>query len=190
MDKTAFILLDVQAITIGMIAQVINTDEYLAKVSSTLTAVRKASVPIVQVKTSYRPSYVDTSPHNSMTVNVRNSGKFKDSDPSTQLHPAIAEEAADDIYIMKRRVSAFYGTDLDIVLRSSGIGKIVIAGLATTGAVLSTVRQAADMDYQITVIADLCADASDELHQFAMGKVLSKQASILSAEEWLASLEK
>ncbi|KAI1286578.1 Isochorismatase-like protein [Xylaria venustula] len=190
MDKTAFILLDIQIETVGMISHILNTDEYLAKVSSTLTAARKAGVPIVQVTTSFRPSYVDTSPRNRMTTHVRDSGKFKESDPFVQLHPTIAKEAADDIYITKRRVSALYGNDLDIVLRSSGIEKIVVAGLATTGAVLSTVRQAADMDYQITVIADLCADSSDELHRFAMSKVLSKQASILSAEEWLASLEK
>ncbi|KAI0910469.1 Isochorismatase-like protein [Ustulina deusta] len=125
-----------------------------------------------------------------MTARVRASGQFKDSDAAVQLHPAIAEAAADDIHIKKRRISALYGNDLDVVLRSSGIEKIVVAGLATSGAVLSTVRQAFDMDYEITVLADLCADSQADVHEILLGKVLSKQASIVNAEEWGVSLEK
>ncbi|KAI1430098.1 Isochorismatase-like protein [Xylaria sp. FL1777] len=123
-----------------------------------------------------------------MTARVKASGQFKDTDASVQLHPAIAEAAVDDIHIKKRRVSALYGNDLDIVLRSLGIEKIVVAGLATSGAVLSTVRQAFDMDYEITVLADLCADPSADVHEILLAKILAKQASVVNAEEWLASL--
>ncbi|TRX97549.1 hypothetical protein FHL15_001304 [Xylaria flabelliformis] len=190
MEKTAFILLDVQTGIVGMVKDAIPTDQYLAKVSSTLAAARKAGIPVVQVTTSFRPSYADASPRNQMTERVRASGQFKDADPSVQLHPAIAEAAVDDIHIKKRRVSALYGNDLDIVLRSSGIEKIVVAGLATSGAVLSTVRQAFDMDYGITVLADLCADGQADVHNLLVQKVLSKQASVMDAGEWVALLEK
>ncbi len=49
MTKTAFILLDIQTGIVGMIQNTINADEYLAKVSSTLAAARKAGVLVVQV---------------------------------------------------------------------------------------------------------------------------------------------
>ncbi|KAI8632034.1 Isochorismatase-like protein [Xylariaceae sp. FL1651] len=190
MDKTAFILLDIQNGIVGMIKDAIDTDQYLAKIVSTLASTRKAGIPVVQVTTGFRPNYADASPRNPMTARVRAGGLFKDTDTSVQLHPAIAEAAADDIHIRKRRVSAFHGTDLDLVLRSSGVGKIVVAGLATSGAVLSIVRQAFDMDYEVTVLADLCADSQLDVHEMLLGKVLSKQATIMNAEEWLASIEK
>ncbi|KAI0486538.1 isochorismatase hydrolase [Xylaria cf. heliscus] len=189
MAKTAFILLDVQIGIVGMVKDAVNTDEYLAKASSTLAAARKAGVLVVQVTTGFRPSYVDASPRNQTTARVRASGQFKDTDPSVQLHPAIAEAAADDVHIKKRRISALYGNDLDIVLRSSGVEKIVVAGLATSGAVLSTVRQAYDMDYEITVLADLCADPHPDVHDVLLNKVLAKQASVVKAEEWVAQLD-
>ncbi|KAI3329273.1 isochorismatase hydrolase [Xylariaceae sp. AK1471] len=190
MAKTALILLDIQIGIFEMFKGAINTDQYLAKVSSTLSAARKAGIPIVQVTTSFRPDYADASPRNQMTARVRASGLFKDTDASVQLHPAIAEAAADDIHVKKRRVSALYGTDLDVVLRSSGIEKIVVAGVATSGAVLSTVRQAFDMDYEIMVLADLCADSKDDVHRILLESVLAKQAAVMNAEEWLAQLEK
>ncbi|TGJ84834.1 hypothetical protein E0Z10_g3928 [Xylaria hypoxylon] len=189
MAKTAFILLDIQVGVVEMLKGIVDTDQYLAKVSSTLAAARKAGIPVVQVTTGYRPSYVDASPRNMMTVHVKSSGGFKETDASTQLHPALAEAAADDIHIRKRRVSALYGTDLDLVLRSLGIEKIVVAGVSTSGAVLSTVIQAFDMDYEITILADLCADTPAEVHETLLGKVLSKRASVVNAEEWVASLE-
>lgn len=139
----------------------------------------------------FRPSYADASPRNQMTARVRGAGLYKDTDASVQLHPAIASAAAgDDVHVKKRRVSALYGNDLDVVLRSSGIEKIVVAGVATSGAVLSTVRQAADMDYEITVLADLCADSDADVHDILLKKVLAKQAAVVSSEEWLASFAK
>ncbi|KAI1203052.1 isochorismatase hydrolase [Nemania serpens] len=190
MTKTAFILLDIQTGIIEMLKGIKDTDQYLAKVSSTLAAARKAGVLVVQVTTGFRPSYADASPRNQMVARVRGAGLFKDTDASVQLHPAIAQAAADDVHIKKRRVSALYGNDLDIVLRSSGIEKIVVAGVATSGAVLSTVRQAADMDYEITVLADLCADSDADVHDILLTKVLAKQAAVVDSEEWLALLEK
>ncbi|GAP87374.1 putative isochorismatase family protein [Rosellinia necatrix] len=190
MTKTALILLDIQVGIIEMVKGVIDMDQYVAKAASTLAAARDAGILVVQVTTGFRPGYADASPRNQMTARVRASGLFKDTDASVQLHPGIAEAAADDIHIKKRRVSALYGNDLDVVLRSSGIEKIVVAGVATSGAVLSTVRQAFDMDYEITVLADLCADAQADVHDILLRKVLSKQASVMNSDEWVALLEK
>ncbi|KAI1156069.1 isochorismatase hydrolase [Nemania diffusa] len=190
MSKTALIVLDVQSGVVQMVNGAFDIDQYVAKIASASAAARKAGVPVVQVTTGFRPSYADASPRNQMTARVKAAGMFKDTDASVQLHPAIADAAVDDIHIRKRRVSALYGTDLDVVLRSSGIEKIAVAGLATGGAVLSTVRQAFDMDYEVTVLADLCADSDPDVHEILLKKVLSKQASVVNADEWLALLRK
>jgi nicotinamidase-related amidase len=86
-----------------------------------------------------------------------------------------------------RRVSAFTGSDLEVVLRAGEIRHLVLCGIATSGVVLSTVREAADKDYRLTV-ADLCADMDAETHAVLTGKVFPRQARVTSAAEWVASL--
>ena len=90
--------------------------------------------------------------------------------------------------VTKRRVSAFTGSDLDVVLRARGIDHRVLAGIATSGVVLSTLRQAADLDYRLTVLADGCLDADPEVHQVLLGKLFPRQAEVTSVAQWAASL--
>lgn len=68
------------------------------------------------------------------------------------------------------------------------IRHLVLCGIATSGVVLSTVREAADKDYRLTVLADLCADTDAEVHSVLIGKVFPRQARVTSAAEWLESL--
>jgi nicotinamidase-related amidase len=62
----------------------------------------------------------------------------------------------------------------------------VLAGIATSGVVLSTIRQAADLDYELTVLEDGCADADPEVHRVLMEKVFPRQASVITAQEWIS----
>lgn len=63
-----------------------------------------------------------------------------------------------------------------------------LAGIATSGVVLSTLRQAADLDYRLTVLADGCLDADPEVHQILLQKVFTRQAEVTSIADWAASL--
>jgi nicotinamidase-related amidase len=71
-----------------------------------------------------------------------------------------------------------------------GIVDRVLTGIATSGVVLSTLRQAADLDYRLTVLADGCLDADPEVHRVLTGKVYPRQADVLSIAEWTQSLAK
>lgn len=90
--------------------------------------------------------------------------------------------------VTKKRVSSFAGSDLDMVLRSRGVTHLVLAGLATNGVVLSTLRQAADLDYGLTVLRDGCADPDEEVHQLLLVKVFPRQADVVTADEWIGQL--
>jgi nicotinamidase-related amidase len=63
-----------------------------------------------------------------------------------------------------------------------------MAGISTSGVVLSTLRQAADLDYRITVLADACADTDPEVHRVLTEKVFPRQARVTTADEWIATL--
>ena len=88
----------------------------------------------------------------------------------------------------KRRVSAFTGSDLEVLLRAQGIDSLVLAGIATSGVVLSTLRQAADLDYRLTVLADGCLDGDPGVHHVLLEKVFTRQAEVTSIAGWTASL--
>lgn len=81
-------------------------------------------------------------------------------------------------------MSAFSGGDLDVVLRARAIDSLVLTGIATSGAVLSTLRQAADLDFDLTVLSDGCADPDDEVHRVLIEKVFPSQAQVMTVLEW------
>jgi nicotinamidase-related amidase len=80
-----------------------------------------------------------------------------------QIHPLLAPAPA-ELVLGKTSMSAFATTDLDRVLREAGVGQLIVAGVATSGTVLSTTRWAADTGYQVTVCADACADPDPGAH--------------------------
>jgi nicotinamidase-related amidase len=90
--------------------------------------------------------------------------------------------------VTKRRVSAFAGSDLDVVLRGGDIDSLVLTGIATSGVVLSTLRQAADLDLGLTVLADGCLDADLEVHRVLTEKVFPRQADVVSVDGWVTAL--
>ena len=111
-------------------------------------------------------------------------GAMMDGDPGSEVHASIAPLHG-DIMVTKRRVSAFAGSDLDVVLRALDVKALALAGISTSGVVLSTIRQAADMDYDLTVLRDCCADGDPEIHRVLLEKVFPRQASVTTAQAWL-----
>ena len=70
------------------------------------------------------------------------------------------------------------------MLSAFGISHLVLTGIATSGVVLSTLREAADKDYRITVLSDCCADRDEEVHRVLTTKVFPNQADVLTVAEW------
>jgi nicotinamidase-related amidase len=64
----------------------------------------------------------------------------------------------------------------------------VLAGIATSGVVLSTLTEAADLDFDLVVLADACADADPEVHRVLLEKVFPKAAEVTTVAGWAASL--
>ena len=65
-----------------------------------------------------------------------------------------------------------------------GIQHLVLSGFATSGVVLSTLREAADKDYVLTVLEDGCADRDPEVHRVLTTKIFPRQANVVTVEEW------
>ncbi|WP_420028361.1 isochorismatase family protein [Klebsiella pneumoniae] len=63
------------------------------------------------------------------------------------------------------RASVFYGTALDADLRTRGVSTLVMAGISTTGVVLSSVAWASDADYDVRLVQDCCYDPDRDAHE-------------------------
>lgn len=182
--RPALLLMDFQN---GILANFSETDRLLERVRRATRAARDADMPIIWVLVRFRPDYPEVAACNRMFSGIRGTGRLVEGDSSADIHPDLQPEPGDAL-VTKRRVAAFSGSDLDVLLRAQDIDSLVLAGVATSGVVLSTVRSAADLDYRITVLEDACADADSEVHRVLTEKVFPRQAEVLGVDDWLASL--
>jgi nicotinamidase-related amidase len=67
------------------------------------------------------------------------------------------------------------------------IDTLVLAGVSTSGIVLSTARYAADADYRLILAEDCCTDRDDEVHRVLTQKIFPRQASVVSSSEIFAA---
>ncbi len=181
---SALLIMDVQR---GIVDRFGTDEGFLTRLGLAATAARGAGIAVVYVVVGFRPGYPEVSERNKSFAAVAGSGRFSDGDAGAAIHPAVGPEPG-DVIVTKRRVSAFAGSDLDVVLRSASVDHLVLAGIATSGVVLSTLRQAADLDYRLTVLADGCLDADPEVHQVLLHKLFPRQAEVVDIAGWSAGL--
>lgn len=183
MINPALLVMDVQQSIVDRIA-VLDPD-YTPRLARAVAAARAADVPVVYVVVGFRPGQPETK--SSPQFSALPEGAFTDSDPGAAIHPDVTPHTGEAV-VTKKRVSAFAGSDLDLVLRGGRIDHLVLTGLATSGVVLSTLRQAADLDYRLTVLSDGCGDADAEVHRVLTEKVFPRQAAVTTIDDWSAGL--
>lgn len=185
-SKMALLVMDMQA---GIVSRFVQTEGFFTPIQTAIDTARAASIPIIYVVVAFRPGYPEISPNNkSFTAFRERLSSLPAQMTVEEIHPAIAPQPT-DIVVTKRRVSAFSGSDLEVVLRAQGISHLVLSGIATSGVVLSTLREAADKDYQLTVLADCCLDNDEEVHRVLLSKVFPRQADVLQVTEWKTTLK-
>jgi len=170
----------------------LNIDQCVAAVvpnQRVAAACREAGIPVIFTRYSLRPDYKDAGllallrPHlrerNAMVVGTR------DWEIADELKPM-----AGDIVVDKQRHSAFYNTNLEVILRGLGVTLVVVTGVTTNICVESTVRDAFARDLKVTVLED-CVGAVDEmmqqgpLHSFRYGF-----GDVMRSDEFIAAIKR
>lgn len=121
----------------------------------------------ILVKVGFAKAYVDQPKQSPLFGRMHELGVLALDTPGTAFHPELNTDMA-DLIIVKPRVSAFYGTCLDAALRARKVEHLIVAGISSTWTVQSTVRDAHDRDYQVSVLEDACAAANEEEHRASM----------------------
>jgi len=161
----------------------VDQDRLLAATEGVIAAARNGGMPVIYVVVAYRAGFPEISPHNKVFSALKASGGI-----AAKIHPRIEPDAG-EIIVTKRRVSAFMGTDLDMILRSNGIHTLVLCGVVTSGVVLSTLCHAADSDYRLVVLRDCCSDIDQGAHALLMEKVFPRHATLLTSVELIDILK-
>jgi nicotinamidase-related amidase len=184
----ALLLMDFQAAIVDRLG----TPDVVDAARTALDAARRDGVPVVFVRVAFRDGAPEVSGRNRSFSALTDPGRASTNGPmgmddaGTQVVRALAP-APGEVVVVKRRVSAFTGSDLEVVLRALEVDHLVLAGIATSGVVLSTLREAADRDFRLTVLADACSDGDAEVHRVLTQKVFPRQADVTTVAEWAAA---
>ena len=182
MTTQALLVMDVQLAVVHRYPD----PAYLPRLAEAVAAARASGIPVIYPIVGFRPGYPEVSTRNKMFGRLVGSPAVAGMEQAMAIHPDVAPEPG-DIIVTKRRVSAFAGSDLELVLRAGEIDHLVLTGIATSGVVLSTLRQASDLDFTLTVLADGCLDNDPQVHQVLTEKVFPQQADVTTVADWAAA---
>lgn len=188
MSKTAVLLIDLQKEVLdpkgtlrGDLPKVAST--LLAAVGELLRWARERQLPVIWIRMAFRPGYVDA-PHSIRATASEMAGRLVDGSWGAELVDGL-DRRDGDIIITKKRPSAFFGTDLDFVLRGLGVDRLVVAGTSTNWAVESTIRDADSLDYQIVVAQEATGARIGEHHEPALRSIGSRFAEVKTVNDIL-----
>lgn len=168
------------------------TPQVLERMTAAVGAARPARIPVIFVSLAFRSGFPEIAPTNKLFSELAGNAAeetLSAEAPGSQIHPAL-QPRIDEPVALKRRISAFVGSDLEVLLRGLQATSLVLAGISTSGVVLSTFLDAADRDFKLTVLADACTDPEADLHSVLIEKLFPKQASVLSVAEWADGLSR
>jgi nicotinamidase-related amidase len=173
--RTALLVMDYQN---GIMGRVSDGDGLLTAARETIELVRGRGGEIGYVRVGFADGEAPTGAMGSRIGAEAARTTFHADAPATQIHDDIAPQDG-DIVVRKIRVGPFLTTDLDAQLRGRGLDTLLLAGISTSGVVLSTVRDGHDRDYRLIVISDLCADPEPDVHEFLVRRIFPRQAEVI-----------
>ncbi len=153
-----------------------------------LEAARKADLLIVFIRAIYDPKYLS----GPLAFVYERKGLYDDicisGTPGADFYGDIRpSESPREVVVTKHRFSAFWSTDLNLVLRSNGIKTVVMTGTATSGCVESTTRDAFFNDYYTVTVEDCCGEANSEFHKASV-EMMGRSYGLVVRHEDLAGI--
>ena len=188
MPRTAVLLIDLQN-------EVLHPDgglagDFPATAEPMLETVRQlvgwahaADVPVIWARLAFRAGHADAV-RDSIS---RTKGTLVDGSWGAELFDGLGRTDT-DVVITKKRPSAFFDTDLRVVLRGLAIERLVVGGVSTNWAVESTVRDGHSHDLEMVVVRDAVGTPFADLHEPSLRSMATVFAQVLSLSEFLAQI--
>ncbi|HET7615443.1 MAG TPA: isochorismatase family cysteine hydrolase [Bacillales bacterium] len=183
-ENAALLVMDYQN---GIVSRFAENEQALIPVQKAVASARENNISVIFVRVGFSEGYPEVSPQNKSFSRIAEMGGMTVNDDATQIHESVKPQASEPV-VTKYRVSAFAGSTLEVILRSKQIDTLIMTGIATSGVILSTLREAADKDFSIKVLSDACLDADPEVHRVLTEKVFPRQADVMTVEDWIGTL--
>lgn len=184
--KTALLPMDIQKAPVRRSAMF--RERNVGQTAKTvLEAARKAGILVIHAAIDYQPAFF--SPRNRFLQKVRIPILSAPGVNVAELLEIVDEvkPVGNEPVIRKPRMSPFFGTALDSMLRSRDIDTVVLMGVATEFVVEAAARHAADLDYRVIVLEDCCASFSDEAHRASL-HIMDHLATVATSADFLESV--
>ena len=162
-------------------ADFVKEHDTLQNVSRAQSYFRSGGDPVIHVRVGFSPSYAEHPAGSPLFGKAKEFQALTLGEWGTEFAKQVHPEK-DDIVLVKHRVSAFFGTGLEVVLRSLGVQQVFLAGVATDLAVEAAAREAHDRDFSVTVLSDCCAAANEQDHASSLD-FLRKIAAVKTLDE-------
>jgi nicotinamidase-related amidase len=183
-DSSALLVLDAQDAVVARYPTA--APVALTAMARAIGTARSRGILIVYVRLALRVNSAGVSHRNRPMSRLADVAAFAEGASGTDIHQAV-RPGPNDLIVTKRRVGAFVGSDLEILLRTAEVEHVVLTGLITRGVVLSTLVQAADLDFGATVLSDACADPDPAIHTALCDEVFPLHADVRTVGEWAQS---
>jgi nicotinamidase-related amidase len=163
------------------------------RLAESLALCRAAGVRVIYTAQVHRPDGSDFGEFAALHAPVMSRKALIDGTPGVEIYPELAPLPGEHV-IKKHRYSAFFGTDLDIVLRAWGIETVIISGTTTENCCLSTARDALYNNYHVLFLSDATATCdypdrgfgamqSTDLHQATLMVIAASTGEVVTVAE-------
>ena len=147
-------------------------------VGTVVEAFRNVGAPVIFVLRQHRLAGLDVD-HTRLGIFCED--PFLVDSPGADLVPGLQIRPS-DVVVIKRRWSAFFATDLDMVLRRMGVRTVVLAGVQTPNCIRATANDATSLDYDCIVLSDATASATTEIQRANLYDMEMMGVQILTTE--------
>lgn len=168
---------------IASVAAEVKQNQVLAHANQALQLARQNQIRCAHVIVGFREQYDECPKTSPIFGKAPQVGALRLGQWGAEIHSALDIVASEPV-IIKHRVSAFYNTDLETILRANQIDTLVLMGVSTQMAIETTSREAHDRDYRVVVLSDACAAADQQAHQASLSN-LSRLARVCRVDQWL-----
>jgi nicotinamidase-related amidase len=155
--------------------------------AAVIAAGRKVGMPIVYVNVCYQPGYPELVRNNGLFNTVPKMGCLVRGTPGAMVVARLAPQPGDYV-IEHTRISSFYGTELDVILRSLQIRTVICTGIATNVAVDHTIRDAVQYGYDAILLEDCCHSSTAEYHEAGLKTLQVLATQVTDSRAFLAAI--
>lgn len=179
---TALVLLDFQPPPLASLGD--RGGAVLANAATALAHARHHGATVAHVRVGFRPEDIEQiSLQNKTFAGLRGVDRYRDGSEDCRIVDEL-QPAPGEITVRKTRLGALSTTDLAAQLRSADVNHLVLAGQSTSGVVLSTVREAADLDFGLTILRDASGDPDDDVNTYLMDVLFPRQGDVVTTSEF------